>query len=365
MKIIFVLLILPNFLFSQIDSLKGNVKYVKEKIVFLVEKKLDKNTISLSPNEYGHYGFMDPATAIMRFDQLWFHTPWSDYINYERNYNLNKKITSETWYYKNDTVVANYTYRYDDRLNLVQESEFSSYSLYNSIKNRTYGDNNKIISSIKYHPNIADYYDYSFWLYDENNNVIEIKKFGSHRAFDGNKFEYNNKGKITKRIHFTPFEYSEQYKNNDYGYYHIYQEIFYDKIGNIIKTIEYDKPDYKGKKSIYDVMKYNYDKQNKKISEYRFYQNKKPSSYNEFEYYDNKLLKKEIRKDLKYPGENDVKEYFYDKNGNVTKLIYLENKITKVIDFEYKFDEKQNWIEQLKIIDSKPLVLRTRKIEYY
>ena len=58
-------------------------------------------------------------------------------------------------------------------------------------------------------------------------------------------------------------------------------------------------------------------------------------------------------------------EYVYDENQRIVKLIYDEDREINIAEFEYKFDDKGNWHEQLKTVNGKPLYLRKREIVYY
>ena len=60
-------------------------------------------------------------------------------------------------------------------------------------------------------------------------------------------------------------------------------------------------------------------------------------------------------------------KYKYDKE-NIVELIVTEifdKPITTKCSFEYKFDDKNNWIEQSKYINGKKLYVWKRKIIYY
>ena len=58
-------------------------------------------------------------------------------------------------------------------------------------------------------------------------------------------------------------------------------------------------------------------------------------------------------------------EYFYNENKLLTKAIFTDNDKISVINFQYKFDSYNNWIEQVKIIDDKTLYVRKREIVYW
>ena len=64
-------------------------------------------------------------------------------------------------------------------------------------------------------------------------------------------------------------------------------------------------------------------------------------------------------------------QYEYDEYDQVSKLIYYEGEfgdskpLSVEVDFEVKYDDKGNWIEQEKIVDGVHLFTWHREIEYW
>ena len=62
-----------------------------------------------------------------------------------------------------------------------------------------------------------------------------------------------------------------------------------------------------------------------------------------------------------------MKKYKYDQN-NLVELTLTETfgkTRTTTCKFEYFFDNKKNWVKQVKYIDGKKLYVWKRKIRYY
>ncbi|MDB5232459.1 MAG: hypothetical protein JWN76_3264 [Chitinophagaceae bacterium] len=110
---------------------------------------------------------------------------------------------------------------------------------------------------------------------------------------------------------------------------------------------------------------YRYDKKNRKVGEYYAMSSDTVYAFREYYYNENNLLKKERYIQTKNNNVITEIEYAYDQNKNIEKVIYTGDGQTSTIIFSYKFDKKQNWIEQLKSVDGKPLYLRKRELVYY
>ncbi|RZJ99707.1 MAG: hypothetical protein EOO46_22190, partial [Flavobacterium sp.] len=198
-----ILLFLPTLLFAQADSLKGHIKSIREKLIFLDSTKQNMKLFS-SEGDYGHYGFSSPEFTFSRFNSWWFNTPWVHYLNYLRNYDTSKNLLEEIWYYKNDEVLERITYDYDEQNNLVQEkTEFDDTTFF--VKSSYYNDLGLHLSSISYSSFKPLRYEYESYSYDENKRVIEIKNFDEYGESYGTKFNYTSSGKVKEKISHSPF----------------------------------------------------------------------------------------------------------------------------------------------------------------
>ena len=79
------------------DTIFGNVKEIREKVIFLTEVE---NPQLLYYDDYGHSGFMGPESTISRFKDTWYTSNLSYYINYERNFDTKGNIISDKWFGK-------------------------------------------------------------------------------------------------------------------------------------------------------------------------------------------------------------------------------------------------------------------------
>jgi antitoxin component YwqK of YwqJK toxin-antitoxin module len=365
-----ILLFLPTLLLAQADSLKGDIKSIREKLIFLDSTKQNMKLFS-SEGDYGHYGFSSPEFTFSRFNSWWFNTPWVHYLNYLRNYDTSKNLLEEIWYYKSDAVLEKITYDYDEENNLVQEkTEFDDTTFF--VKSSYYNDLGLHLSSISYSSFKPLRYEYESYSYDENKRVIEIKKFDEYGESYGTKFNYTNSGKVKEKISHSPFVWvqldkkSKGQKRDKIGNDQLQEERIYDSTDKLIKVNNYiDDFDDRNKAVLSRSTSYKYDSKNRKIGEYYAMSSDTVDAFREYQYYENNLLKKEKFIRAKNNSVATEIEYQYDRNNNIVKVIYINEGKTSLITFTYKFDNKQNWIEQLKSVDGKPLYLRKRELKYY
>ncbi len=152
--------LLPLLVEAQIDSLHGNVKSIRERLVFL-DSTIQNMKLFSNEGEYGHNGFTSPEFTFGRFNSWWFHTPWVHYLNYLRQFDSNKNLKEETWYYKSDRILEKITYEYDEKNNIIQAKEV--------------------------------YKDSSFTVTQKNYNYLGLLKTSiSYSSFMLNRFEYDN-----------------------------------------------------------------------------------------------------------------------------------------------------------------------------
>lgn len=373
MKSILILFFLlsSNIVVGQTDSIKGNIKSVREKIIFL-DSTIQNRKLFGSEDEYGHYGFVSPEFTFTRFNKWWYHTYWCHYLNYYREHDSTKKLNKEIWFYKNDKIRETFNYLYDERNNLIQTKSFFNDSSY-YLKNRNYNDSNLLRSSIFTFSKYPNEYNYENYIYDSLLRLIEIKIFDEYGETSNIRYEYTQFGKLTKEINHYPYVWVKIDKKSTttqfdkIGTDHLYKEYIYDEKQNIIKEKQYTRDyDNHNKVMLLRITSFKYDTKNRKIEEYyETVRDTTNTAFRKFEYYKNDLLK-----NVKFINVKDRKQieeiiYSYDKNNNIESVIYKEEKITNLVNFKYKFDANGNWVEQTKIVNNKPLYFRTREIIYF
>lgn len=365
-----ILLFLPFLLSAQSDSPKGDIKSIREKLIFLDSTKQNMKLFS-SEGDYGHYGFSSPEFTFSRFNSWWFNTPWVHYLNYLRNYDTAKNLLEETWYYKNNRTLEKIIYEYDERNNLVQKkTAFDDTTFF--VKNFYYNDSNLLLSSISYSTFRPLRYEYENYIYDDNKNLIEERTYDEYGESYGSKFKYTNSGKLKEKISHSPFvwvkinEKSTGQRRDKNGSDQIQEKRIYDSIDNLRRVENYIDDFYDRNKAVLNrSTSYRYDYKNRKVGEYYAMSSDTVNAFREYQYNENSLLKQESFIQAKNNTVLTEIEYFYDRNKNIEKVIYKGEGRTSSITFSYKFDKKMNWIEQLKSVDGKPLYLRKRNIQYY
>ncbi|WP_431137620.1 hypothetical protein [Psychroserpens mesophilus] len=365
--IIISLLFYFSYSFSQQkDTIYGKVKSVREQLSFL-----DKNhqNLKLFSNEgdYGHHGFSNSKFTRDRFHSWWYNTPFVHYSNYYKEFNEKGKPTYEIWFYKDGDTVTTYKYKYDKKDNLIQIKDIYEIDDYTS-RNFTYNYKNKISSSIYYASYDPNLYSYTAYVYDSIYNLIKIKRFDEDGELSSWKYRYDKKGRKIAEIVHKPYVYIKKgrttsSKSDSIGLNKVSVKYYYDSNDNLLETEHYDYSSYdnlpsKLSRKIQNIYKNN-------LLEKVLYITDTINSFTEYSYDNQKRKTSEVVTFVKYTDNNRSSEYFYNKKGNIKKLIYTENNKPVIVDFEYYFDNQNNWIKQIKSVNGKKLFVWTREINYY
>lgn len=398
---IILFFIFCNTISSQMkDTVFGKVKSVKEEIVFL-DKNKQNYRIFNTDGDYGHSGFISNEATKDRFYSNWYHSSFVHYLNYYKEFNIKGKALNEIWYYKKGDTLSRYEYTYNEKDKLIQIKEFDGFDKNEfSVLNYTFDDySNLLKSKLRYYSDEPNYYTLEYFMYDKEKRLIETNSINSDAIKSGFKFEYDYLGRKLKKIRKDYYEYnyfddgsssygpvnysndklSELYIYDDKNklkeilhYYNIYKnenevnlisktKNYYNENGLLSRKITTNEKD-----TLNSLIEYKYDKRNRLIEENyihkRFIENKEDMIFD----------KKNINiKEIKLPKFEFVVsrklKYKYDKE-NIVELIVTEifdKPITTKCSFEYKFDDKNNWIEQSKYINGKKLYVWKRKIIYY
>ena len=374
MKKVFItiLLFLPFLSFAQLNNLKGNVKSVREKLIFLDSTRQNLKLFS-TEGDYGHYGFSSPEFTLSRFDLWWFHTPFVHYVNYLRNYDTQNHLLDETWYHKNDEVLEKYVYEYDKKGHLIQKKIIIDDSTFVCTSyNYDYADLlSTLISYSSFRPIRFEYEEH---IYDDGKRLTQERRFDQDGETYSTKYTYTSFGKLKEKIAHSPYvwiqtdEKSLRQKRMENGSDQLQEERTYDNRDNLIKVESYiDNYDFKhpGKVVLNNSTSYRYDSLNRVIGEYYAQSNNTITSFKEYKYNENNLLSRQTFIRSKTNEILEDAQYFYNADRNIEKLIYTGQGQKSTSTFTYKFDRKSNWVEQLKSVDGKPLFLRKRELVYY
>lgn len=294
------------------------------------------------------------------------------YENYERIYNENGDILKNTWFVNKDEFYESTTYKYDKKNRVIRKID--STNNYVSIKNHYYEDfdefTNENIISLSFDSN---YFNHTIKQHKDN-KVIRIK----HIDEFGNITEYINNYTLNGKLKSTTVKKPETWRKNEegdwsYGVHDSIPNVFkskineYDEKNRILKSLEYNysiKNNYKEPILLHQVL-YNYEKNKTTVKE--IYESGIISSKSYIYDNQNRIIKYYCCSDT-ISGSNIIREYSY-KNGKIVsgKLITKKNGKIEIqkIDFKYKYDYKNNWIEIIKLVDGKERYKRTREIEYY
>lgn len=360
-----------NTCFSQyipIDTIYGNVKEVYETIVYphiTKEAPIDEDDYERFNDYYGEFGFRGSKVSKDLTHFYWYHTSYNYYINNKRFYDKNKNLIKEYWYDQDYKKINTYHYTYNQN-KLVASIDSSDYSInqnfinitenhdINEIEIRTDIDdrtsyvnytfkrflNNLLVSK----KNIFDgYFFIDYYVYDEKNNAIEQRGY-----------RQNNEQYLTDNDEKLALQYITK---NSYN--------LNNKLENSITEYMVDGVLKKGKGIAHKFNSNNF------ITESHFFE----GSYNRYTFYRYDSLDRLTERSTFNDNLDNLpvtENYFYDENNNIIKLLYTTRSDTKykvnetkIVTFEYTFDDFGNWVSIAKKIDDKVTTVRLRQIYYY
>lgn len=399
--LILIILISPNKSFSQLkDTVFGKVKSVREELIFLDINRQNYRLFD-TDGDYGHSGFMNNNITKSRFYNNWYNSAFVHYLNYYKEYDLKRKAINEVWLYKNGDTVCEYKYKYNKKDKLVQIKEIHGYDKTTyDVTNFSYNDyKNVLLSKLWYVSDEPEFYTYEYYVYDENNKMTESHWFNSESDKSGRKYVYDGLGRKKKEIiiDYWAHEYNEDgsslHYSSNINKQKIKEEYFYDDNGNVIEIQQYrNKPEDENQVEFGGKIKRYYSKKgqleysitvtkNDTLDNFTIYKYDKKGRKIEQSYIHKRFVEKDDdiifdKKEFKFDNINLPKrglvissqlKYKYD-NDNLIELSVTETwgKIKTIIcKFEYVFDDKNNWVEQSKIINGEKLYVWKRKITYY
>jgi len=378
MKYLLTLLFtLSNLLsFSQNDKIKGDVKSIREKVIFKIhEKKVEEFVddegktirrtylpdLGISRSHYGSF-FKSPDLIISGFPKTWYYNYNSGYKNYFKSFSKTGKRILEKWYEYDEEVIDTIEFKYDANDSLILRIEKDYYI---SLEERVYNKSGveRILYTTKYEDetNIKEIKYY----YNEQNKVIRRDYFRDSIFDSSTLFKYNDKGSLIEESEFKSLEevYSKNINsdtdlNSIKNYTITYLENSYDENNRIIQSNKY-RSDYRIA-FLSSSNYYNYDDEKLIITSKSF--NSDYISIRELEYKNNLLINERY---FNRGNPIQLKSFFYDMDNYLVKAIIKDRENLYNIEFKYKFDQKGNWIKQTKYVNGVPTYELIRKIEYY
>ena len=382
-QLLYFLILTSSLLQSQVikDSVLGNPKYVKEYVVFLNDS--GPFTFMKGDNEYGHATIMRPDNLRKSMSRSWFESDFCRYINNETYYDKNRNITKETWYYKSEEIVDDYTYTYDSLGRLMNENSTDKYSTTN--KKYIYKGSSKKLKFTEYRSKWENEPEKTYFNNREYNAPFTVTRFDTLSKTDSvfavtdfvwkkvgeNSFQEGNDSIFRKKLCQVNFYDDDfQIKESKFFNYRIdhynkklfqsgYTKYERDSLGRIKKETQIQDDKYH-----YFVPEKN-GKYREEIKDGGY----ASTSAMAYEYYDDGNLKTRTHF---YQGNISNRIHFIYKNNRIEKLFYLDTwvkykndlKPTEII-FKYKFDKQKNWTEIIKNINGKDLYKWVREIKYY
>jgi hypothetical protein len=361
----------PLFTFSQIDSIKDKLVSVREQLIFL-DSTIQNKMLFGTEGDYGHSGFISSEFTISHFNDWWYSTYWTHYLNYKKSYDENNKLTEEIWFHKNGDTLTSFQYAYDTSNNITERREILNDKI-RRITNTRYYNNAKPSASVTVNLLYFGSFEYKYFTYNKEGLLLKENRYDEEGYTGGTEYEYDESGRKLKwfsKSSWVTVKIDEKQSSShrtDTGTKKLAQQYLYDSSNNV-SAIQYYSFNRNNNTSYLDrTVNFSYDVKGRKVSEY--YNNK--SNYHiEYKYFDNDLIKSvqyisnvDTAQHLTLTTNRKI-EYFYDKNKKPEKLIYQDDFKIWIVKFKYKFDSHNNWIEQTKIVDDKPLYIRKREIVY-
>jgi hypothetical protein len=349
------------------DTLYGKIKRVREKVIFLTKVE-NFRLLETDDENYGHPGFLGPKYSTWRFYDNWYKSPVIYYLNYDRLYDVNRNVTEETWYGKKDEFVGYFKYSYDEKQRLIKKIDSSDIDVDIVIHDfRDYGDHTyENITDINFEFNsffrlFKRYYKGKLTQRKSLNDDGEVNEFF---------YDYNDFGKISTIKHRNNFRYMRMNENSKNR-----EKVDTISIMNTQEIYHYDAQQRLVKKEYFDTFTYDDDGKPKyngtELIVYKDAQNTEFYSVKNGE----NVLVKTIKTDSK--GRLIERIHFgHDRINEELQITYQKDKIVKVIcvedetktykiDFSYKFDLNNNWVEIIKTVNGRDLFKWIREIEYY
>ena len=392
LKLLLIFTLFQNITYSQPkDTLYGNVKSVREQLLFLDENVQNRKLFG-SDGDFGHSGFISEDFTKSRFKTWWYETYWVHYINYYKEFDIDHKLLKDVWYYKDQSILSscenkydsagnnisqrlngykssNTVHKFDDNNNLIYSRNSDSDKNYSTIK-KEFNEKNQITREEHFNSEYPKEKSSTAYVYDGSGNLIEEKNFNRHGADYGNKFEYDLKNRKTKTILHSPFIWvktktGNSQKRTKNGVDQIRVAFKYDEYDRIIETKKYNSNFNDGNKAeLYTTEVTIYE--NDLVKNIYLYDNKDSlTHYKKHEYDGLKRKTKECNVSPNYPEHTIVLEYLYAETEFPIQLLYTNKGIVTQVDFEYVVDHKNNWIEQTKSINGKPLYVWKRELKYF
>lgn len=354
---------------SNIDSIYGNIKRVREKVFDISNKD---NPIQIEIDEYSDSMILIPNSLNLNIYDILFSASNIGYENYERNYNENGDILKHTWFVKKDEFYKSTTYKYDDKNRVIRKID--STNNYGSIDKHYYEDfdefTNENIISLSFE---SDYFNHTIKYY-KGNKVIRVKLIDEYGYITEYINNYNQNGKLNSTTIKNPKTWRKNEEGDwSYGVQDSIPNVFksrineYDNKNRILKSLEYNysiKNNYNEPILLHQVL-YNYEKNKTTVK--TIYESGMISSNSYIYDNQNRIIKYYCCSDT-ISDSNIIREYSY-KNGKIVSCKLFKKDKGKIeiqkIDFKYKYDDKNNWIEIIKLVDGKERFKRIREIEYY
>jgi hypothetical protein len=346
------------------DTIFGNVKTIKEKVVFLTETE---NPQLLYYDDYGHSGFMGPESTIARFKNTWYTSNLCYYINYERKFDKKGNIINDVWYGKKNDFLNSYKKTYNTHNKKSKEVDSTKYSNYTTTYYYSdYGDLNIIRQNSK-----NDYFRHTYKKYNKE-RLTSLKEFDENGTVDEYNYIYNKKGKLIYRIYKNPNSWKQEGERSwSYGVQDsiltIYKDIlnFYDDKNRLIKNETFDL--YEDSQNHITPLLTNRIENEYKNDNLVFTKRRFGTGMERYDHYSYDKLNRISERyccDIDKQKAMIIEKYKYN-DGYISQLEYIEEGKKHNVSFKYKFDSYNNWIEIIKKVDGKDLFKWSRQIEYY
>jgi hypothetical protein len=313
---------------NTMNSLQRTFVFILLLILVGVVQSCDEKTFKTDVEKHGLNGKVKTVktayhTFSEKFGEIQIGPRWGWGEFYDWIFEKNGDAKEELQYNYEYELEFKYIYKRNENRT---KCEINTYNSDGDLDNKCveeYDNSGKIIKESYFYPN-DEVGGYKLYKYDNRNQLIEELSFNKDASFEkGQMNKYDERGLKTEEITFNSKEAKE--KNN--GQKTIFK---YNSHGNLIEETNLDSDG-----ECLTVISYSYNSR-AQISE--------REAVN-------------INRSNKFSSENTKNKDLYER------LLEIRGKKNK--DIYTKYDNKGNWIEQLKYKDSKPDFAIVRSIEYY
>lgn len=355
--------------FGQLDSLKGEVRFVADSISFinpgygitLIHRELDFGQYSITEeNSLQELNKKDLFTWILPFEKK------------ERTFNQKGQLVNRTTFNRHYKIISTIDYRYDEYGNKVQEIRRYSGEDSESITTLNYryqqlSDSAEHIMALLESYDDPEHFLFQQYFYDSAANLIEERELTSFGNDKKTTYQYDCANRLIRAVYATIVHMktpgvnsSQVIRDTTDNYYS--QEYRFNDEGLLMEEANGCLDSSNTKHCTRKL--YSFDNQNRITSIHYYWKNNTKTSSRSYEYYPDNSIRKISWFSQGESVSRNVAEYHY-QNKELRKLVLVTPEKTSVIEYRYEIDRAGNWTKQTRLLNGIVQLTRVRVIDYW